>query len=314
MAKISVIVPVHNAGKTLGRCVASVAAQDFADIELILVDDASSDDSRRQMQSFDAKHKNIKIVCLSSDGRGVSDARNTGISQSTGDFIAFLDDDDEYASGALTLLYRLLTDNPQADIAVGQFEKEIYIPGGDVLSPSDAIEYTLYQRPGYHPSACAKLYRRSLFDHELFVSGRRYEDLEFCPRIYSRARSVVFTGERVYNYIQRAGSFTNTWDESRTDALWAVDTIAEKFGQEHSGAARSRRFSAYFNIFNLAVANGCADIAGRCWHEIREMRKKLLFNRRARCRNRLAALVSMTGYRITRYISYAEFRYTRKNR
>lgn len=314
MAKVSVIVPVHNAGKTLGRCVASVAAQDFADIELVLVDDASSDDSCRQMRNLDAKHKNIRIICLSNEGRGVSDARNTGILHSTGDYIAFLDDDDEYASGALTLLYRLLTDNPQADIAVGQFEKEIYIPGGDVLSPSDAIEYTLYQRPGYHPSACAKLYRRSLFDHELFVSGRRYEDLEFCPRIYSRARSVVFTGERVYNYIQRAGSFTNTWDESRTDALWAVDTIAEKFGQEHSGAARSRRFSAYFNIFNLAVANGCADIAGRCWHEIREMRKKLLFDRRARCRNRLAALVSMTGYRITRYISYAEFRYTRKNR
>lgn len=313
MAKISVIVPVHNAGKTLGRCVASVAAQGFADIELVLVDDASSDDSCRQMQNLDAKHKNIRIICLSNEGRGVSDARNTGILHSTGDYIAFLDDDDEYVSGALTLLYRLLTDIPQADIAVGQFEKGIYIPGGNVLSPSDAIEYTLYQRPGYHPSACAKLYRRSLFDHELFVSGRRYEDLEFCPRIYSRARSVAFTGERVYNYIQRAGSFTNTWDESRTDALWAVDTIAEKFGQEHSGSARSRRFSAYFNIFNLAVANGCADIAGRCWHEIREMRMKLLFDRRVRCRNRLAAMVSLTGYRITRYISYAEFRYTRKN-
>ena len=314
MTKISVIVPVHNAGKTLGRCVASVAAQDFADIELVLVDDASSDDSRRQMQNLDAKHKNIRIICLSNEGRGVSDARNTGILHSTGDYIAFLDDDDEYVSGALTLLYRLLTDNPRADIAVGQFEKGIYIPCGNVLSPSDAIEYTLYQRPGYHPSACAKLYRRSLFDHELFVSGRRYEDLEFCPRIYSRARSVAFTGERVYNYIQRTDSFTNTWDESRTDALWAADTIAEKFGQEHFGSARSRRFSAYFNIFNLAVANGCAGIAGRCWHEIREMRMKLLIDRRARCRNRLAALASMAGYRITRYISYAKFRYTRKNR
>lgn len=301
---ISVIVPVHNAERTLDACVASVALQGDCVRELILVNDASTDGSAALIAGYAARYPRLRVISLKSAGRGVSEARNTGIYAATGEYIAFLDDDDEYMPGAFSALLGLFERFGDADIAVGQFKEGEYAGADTALDPHEAIEATLYQMPGFHESAWGKLYRRSLFDGDtLFVSGRRYEDLEQCPRIYARARKVAFTPQRVYRYKPREGSFLNTWSEARADALWAVDTIAGRFGGECPGAARSRRFSAYFNLFNLATANSNDEIVRRCWTELKKMRAEVLRDGRCRMKNRIAAALSYGGLTFTRLLS-----------
>ncbi len=304
MAKISVIVAVHNSERYLDACVASVAAQKLEDIELILVNDASTDGSAAKMEGYAATYPSLTILCLKTDGAGLSDTRNTGLRHATGDFIAFLDDDDTYLPKGLETLLRLFERAPEADIAVGQFESGVSVKTPTVLSPDLAIERTLYQDNGYHNSACAKLYRRSLFDGTLhFEHGRYYEDLELCPRAYAKSRAVVFTGKKVYYYRRRSDSFVNTWSESRADALWAVDAVAALFEDKFPGATRSRRFSAYFNIFNLAVAHKHIGMQLRCWKEIRRLRRLILADPRVRLKNRVAAAISLLGFRTTKVIS-----------
>lgn len=301
---ISVVVPVHNAGRTLDACVASVASQGDCVRELILVDDASTDGSAALIAGYAARYPRLRVISLKSAARGVSEARNTGIYAAAGEYIAFLDDDDEYMPGAFAALLGLFDRFPGADIAVGQFRQGAYAGADTALDPREAVEATLYQRPGFHESAWGKLYRRSLFDGDtLFAPGRRYEDLEQCPRIYARARAVAFTAARVYRYKPREGSFLATWSPARADALWAVDTIAGTFGGECPGAARSRRFSAYFNLFNLAAANSNDEMVRRCWTELKKMRAAVLRDSRSRMRNRIAAALSYGGLTFTSLLS-----------
>lgn len=93
MKKISVIVPVHNAERYLERCVNSIIRQDYINMEIILVDDGSTDSSGKVCDDFAKNNINIKVVHQSNSG--VSAARNTGISYATGEYINFLDSDDE---------------------------------------------------------------------------------------------------------------------------------------------------------------------------------------------------------------------------
>lgn len=304
MTKVSVVVPVHNSERYLDACVLSVAAQTGCAVELVLVDDNSTDNSFARMGGYVSRYPEVEIKCLRSTGTGVSDARNTGIGAATGDYIAFLDSDDELAHGGLQELLGLFDRFPKADIAVGQFKDTGNLRHPVCIASSTAIKATLYQYPGFHESACAKLYRRSLFDGTVrFEHGRRYEDLEFCPDIYAKASEIAFTGKIVYRYVYNPDSFINTWSDTRTDALWAVDNIAAKHGSRYPGAVRNRRFSAYYNIFNLAVANNRPEIAMRCWKELRKMRAAILGDRHCRSKNRIGAAVAMLGLHSTRLIS-----------
>ena len=157
MPKVSVIVPVHNSERYLDACVLSVAAQTGCAVELVLVDDNSTDNSFTRMESYVSRYPEIDIKCLRNTGTGVSDARNTGIGVATGDYIAFLDSDDELAHGGLQELLGLFVRFPKADIAVGQFKDNINLRRPVCIASSTAIKATLYQYPGFHESACAKL-------------------------------------------------------------------------------------------------------------------------------------------------------------
>ena len=289
--KVSIIVPVYNPGKYFDACLESVLAQTCGDWELILVDDASTDGSGAKCDTFAGTHSAVKVA--HTEGVGVSEARNIGLKMAEGEYITFLDSDDRLLPDALAEMLGLMT--ADVDVAVGQFEEIKGFGSARKITSEAAIESTLYQEPGFHESACAKLYRRELFEGLEFAKGRRYEDLEIFARIYVRARGVTVTDRRIYEYTPNPASFINNWSEARKDALWAVDAIAKAFGRRFPQAARSRCFSAYFNVFNLAVVNGKRDVALSCWREIKAMRKAILHDRRSRLKNRAAALASFSG-------------------
>ena len=122
MKKVSIVVPVYNAEKVIGRCVESILSQDYTELEVILVDDGSRDSSPEILDGFAAKDP--RVLCIHKENGGVSAARNTGLDRATGDFIQFCDADDWLAPEATKLLVRRAEDSA-ADLVVGDFYRVV---------------------------------------------------------------------------------------------------------------------------------------------------------------------------------------------
>lgn len=291
---ISIIVPVYNGKSSIEECVASIAAQTYGNIELIIVNDGSTDGTGAILDELASRYPKLKIIVRHTANEGVSAARNTGIDLATGEYIAFLDADDTYLPDAMDYLLQLI--GTDSDIAIAQFD-DLHAEERRI-TPEEAVESTLYQHPGFHEGPWAKLFRRSIFSSGLrFAPNRRYEDMEVCPDLYMQARLIAHSGKKVYNYTSNPHSFINNWSPARLDALWAVDSISSKWGERFPSACRHRSFSANFNIFNLASIYGEQSVAERCWKRIRQMRWAIIIDRQSRIRNRLSAIGSYLGKR-----------------
>lgn len=313
---LTVIVPVYNAAEYLDECVGGIVPQLWPGCRLILVDDGSNDGSEALCLKFAADHPGI-IETVRTENVGVSEARNIGISMATTPLLAFCDADDSYNPGALGLMADIIAES-RCDIVVGSFDRKPRRAAQDAKSyrcgaAAEALVDTLYQRPGCHESAWAKVYKRSLFDDDCrFARGRRYEDLEIVPRIYLRATTVAFTDSPVYFYRPTPGSFINTWADSRADAVFATKSILAHVAAhcpQAIAAAQSRFFSAAYNIFVLAVRHSRPDIANPCWQIIKQLRPTILSDPRTRLKNKAGAALSYLGKKTTALIT----RLSRKN-
>lgn len=307
---ISVILPVHNGEKYLADAIKSVVDQTFADWELLVVDDGSTDSSASIADDFAHHDKRIKVFRV--ENGGVSYARNIGMDNASGDYISFLDADDLLHPSALSTLLSLIQSNGQADIAsaaISHSRRFLARPIKDVHSrfyPGiEALEPLLYQT-GVSNSACGKLYSRRVFTHERFKEGIRYEDLYFTFRAILSGRGVVASQAPVYFYRQHTDSFIHTWSASRLDVLSVTDTIQSElspYPRRFQRAAIDRLLSANLNIFRLALHNGEDAIALRCWAAIKAHRSSALTTLRGRLKVKAASLLSYGGLRFFRFIS-----------
>lgn len=302
MPLISIIVPVYNAEPYLEECIASLLAQDYSHFEIILVEDGSTDSSPAICRRYaDANPGCIKVTVT--EGKGLSDARNTGVRAARGSLVTFVDADDKLLPGALSHLTETMNDTG-CSVAVGRFSRKddcVADSNGriKIFDAEDAIIATLYQTDTIHGSACAKLYRRELVT-DIFPSGRYYEDLQSFATIYLSAGRIAVSDRFVYYYRPNPTSFISTWHEKRLDALWAVDSIRQQLEQGSADmrkAAMARSFSAYFNIFNLASANRKPEIALKCFNFIKANRRAILADRRVRLKDKTGALLSFFGRR-----------------
>lgn len=303
--EISIVVPVYNVGATLlTACIESALAQSFTDFELILVDDASTDDSAAVCEHYLADPR-VRLLRLP-ENRGLPGARNAGIEDSNGRYLCFLDADDRLHPTLLQRLYDIATGSG-ADIAACDFQR--VAPGSDIppsipkqpfilFSPRRAIADALYQTTLNH-SACAKLYRRHLCVTEPFRSGW-YEDLRTFYRLFLRADRIAWTPEPLYLYTTNPNSYLHTFTPERAVVLDVTDELVsymEKNCPELVPAARDRALSAAFNILNLLTANRCdaPEIAARCRATIRRYRRQSLLNPRVRLKNKLGILLTYIG-------------------
>lgn len=219
--KISIIIPAYNVQSYVKQCVDNVLKQTWNLIEVILVDDGSTDGSSRLCDEIAKNDKRVMVVHQTNGG--LSEARNSGIRVATGDYILFLDGDDFWNDNRA--LERLVNRISKTQVDVLNFSYQKYyedtgkiIPYFDNVSEMPAnclvkesqIDY-LTRNHLYIASACNKIIRRSLFDEELmFVSGIYSEDIEWCARLLAKASSMDFVCENFYCYRQRTGSITHT--------------------------------------------------------------------------------------------------------
>ena len=215
MIKVSVIVPVYNASKTLKRCVDSILKQDYRDFELILVDDGSQDDSCRLMNEYAASDSRVKAV--SKTNGGVSSARNLGLDIATGDCVQFVDSDDWLPMEAVKLLVRE-KEQFGSDMVIGDFfrvfEGKISVKGsisaGGVITRDQYAEAML-KTPAdlYYGVLWNKLYRRDLIEEHHIRMDEKVsygEDMIFNLEYLLHVETIAVLKVPVYYYIRMPGS------------------------------------------------------------------------------------------------------------
>ena len=196
---ISVIVPVYNVENYLDKSIGSILAQTYQNLELILVDDGSKDASGAMCDAWRAKDARIRVIHQANGGQAL--ARNHGIDEAAGAYLAFIDSDDWIAPDYLETLYRLLQEH-RAEISICD-KQMIYESGGQAKSSEEedqirdytnreALKALFYQRE-IDNSPWGKLYRASLFNGVRFPEGKIYEDLGTIYRLLYQCEAVLLS-------------------------------------------------------------------------------------------------------------------------
>jgi CDP-glycerol glycerophosphotransferase len=234
VARISVVVPIYNVERYLEACLESIAGQTFDDLEVVMVDDGSTDGSAAIAEAFAARDPRFKLV--SRPNGGLSAARNTGIAAATGEFLAFVDSDDMLMPRAYELLLGSL-EQTGSDFASGNAvrftsagEKPARFLARAFRESQQRTHITKNRRLLADRTAWNKLWRRSFWDaHGLrFPEGRIYEDIPVTLPLHFAADAVDIIAEPVYRYRIREGadrSITQRRAEVRAlrDRLAAVE-------------------------------------------------------------------------------------------
>lgn len=211
---VSIIVPVYNQDKRLFNiCLDSVFRQDYDNIELVLVDDGSTDGTAEYCDKLVSERDNIVVIHKNNQRQGA--ARNAALDICKGDYVFFLDSDDWIESNTISTLVDLI-ESYSADIAVcgcfkqtsdGKIHKDHKLQSElRVLNNYEALYSYVYNTPYCTHSPCDKLYARRLFTHARFIIGSYYEDLGSVYKFVEQAIKVVYTNQQLYCYYDNHNS------------------------------------------------------------------------------------------------------------
>lgn len=212
---ISIIIPCFNAEKTLEKCLESVVQQSYANLEIIIIDDGSTDETSLIYNKFQSNDE--RILVLKQQNSGVSKARNTGVKAATGDYICFVDSDDWAELNYCSELYSLLVgENADISIVEASYEDE----NGNVLCSKPISDEKIFdgnralvllledQEIQSHP--WGKLFKADLLKNVHFPENLKcFEDYSTLFKIFNKAVKVIKSNEKLYHYIQREDSLSH---------------------------------------------------------------------------------------------------------
>ncbi len=220
---VSVLVAVYNVEDYLPRCLDSVLSQTYHDLEIILVDDGSTDSSGSICEEYADKDDRIKVIHQVNEE--LSSARNAGLRAATGDYILMIDGDDALHPQMIEILYNLITSGDYdfsmcygeriCDVAeIGNKSKEVMNVSSSIELCPDLCMENLYMRIGFvhlqYASVWNKLYKKRLLENNYFKhlpSKDVLQDLDFNSRIYQQITKAILIPSFLYYYIQRPSSF-----------------------------------------------------------------------------------------------------------
>lgn len=284
MKTISVIIPVYNVKKYLQKCVDSVVNQTYKNLQIILVDDGSTDGSGELCDLLAEKDSRIKVIHKKNGG--LSSARNSGLENATGDYVTFLDSDD-YVS--LTAYEDLITNIKGNDEVVasncyvrlddngkvfgGNFSNGLVIEN----SPEEFLRDILLHKGDI--SVCTKLFPRKMLKDKSFELGVLNEDLLFIVDLLPDIKKIVFTGKVGYYYLSRQGSISSGYGKAVIDmaqnARIVNDFVQERYPQL---SEEGYRFALYQNMaYLLWVPRECRSNKNKQYVTAKSYLKKYYF-------------------------------------
>lgn len=253
---ISIVVPVYNVENYILKCLNSLIKQNYKQIEIILVDDGSTDESGKICDEF--KEKDDRIRVFHKKNGGLSSARNYGIKKAKGDIIAFVDSDDYVKDVFVLDLYRGMQAG-NADIVICGYNNEK--PKNETISGKEATVRLLTKQENIDIISWNKLYKKKLFtDNNIFFpEGKKHEDTLTTYKLMSKAKKVTYIDESLYIYVERKGSITAS--EKIEERLLMREKAAKEAveylenDKDLKAAAEVGLLWAKYNFLNYALKN-----------------------------------------------------------
>lgn len=292
MKKISIIVPIYNAEKTLRKCINSIINQTYNNLEIILVNDGSNDKSKEICEEFELLDK--RIIVINKKNGGQSSARNLGLEKSTGDFIAFVDSDDWIDKDIYKHCIKIIESN-DCDIVdfnvtfVYEDEKTTKhsnqspfirsIEGKEILR--DYLYRGQTERAPFSP--CRKIYRRFLFESIRFPEGKVNEDIATNYHVLMKCNKLVITDKVGYFYFQSDNSTTRnglrTRDFDLLDACEELKLLTKNETYKDIRYLSQVKYArSYFSLLAKAAFYGIEDEQLANKNVINELTKNLRTN------------------------------------
>jgi len=233
--KISVIVPVYNTSDYLVKCLDSLVNQTLDELEIIVVNDGSTDNSQEIIDDYASQYSNIKA--FQKPNGGLSDARNFGIEKAKGEFIGFVDSDDFVDEKMFEIMYGLAKKH-DSEIVFCDLEKvnengEAFrdLPQSPQLPEKINLEedFTIFGEMSCF--ACNKIFKSELFEQDKFIRGIHFEDIELIPKLILKSKVIAKINEPFYKYFERQNSITRSHTEKGLDMFTAVENVKNAFEQ-----------------------------------------------------------------------------------
>lgn len=222
---VSIIVPVFNVEEYLARCIDSLISQTYKNIEIILIDDGSTDNSPSICDEYANLYSNIRVI--HQINMGLSGARNSGLEVAKGEYVTFVDSDDWLSSDMIDINLKNM-DDAAADIGIthyygafpdGKLKNNVAIDSKMTFSSQEALKLFLF--PGYlSVTAWGKVYKKSLWDEVKFEQGKLHEDQYTTYLLLDKAAKIIFDPSPKYYYYQRPGSIGHSKFTRKTYDLW----------------------------------------------------------------------------------------------
>lgn len=303
---ISIIVPVYNVELYIKKCVDKIIAQSYKNLEIILVDDGSTDLSGKICDEYALKDSRIKVIHKKNGG--LSDARNAALDIMSGLYVTCIDSDDYVDKRYVEYLYNILTET-KSDISVCATKivnekdevvvKRQYTGKVSTYNQHDAL-FEILSCKNFSNSAWGKLYRADLFNGIRYPYGRIFEDLPTTYKLFFRADRVVYGSEPYYNYLLRSGSLSRQtkFNMSRMDAVLfteeMVTAIVAKY-YDLRNIGRCRLFDAYISVFRFVEKKSLPALYYAIWKKIKSTRFCVLRYSSSGRNRKIYALMTFSG-------------------
>lgn len=236
MCKVSIIVPIYNTEKYLKKCLDSLVNQTLKDIEIILINDGSTDNSQNIIDNYCAKYSS-KIKSFTKENSGQASARNLGITKATGQYIGFVDSDDWIELNMYEKLYNKATEDNLDIVCCNMF----LIVNGIKQKCASRLTYPNDITKNYiinECDPCNKIFKKNLLlnNNIVFLENRIYEDLAMIPTLALYTNKIGYIDCYLYNYLIRKGSTMNQtkYNKKLEDIFYVMEELSNKFKNNFS--------------------------------------------------------------------------------
>jgi len=251
-SKVSVVVPVYNVENYLAKCLDSLINQTYQNIEILVINDGSNDQSEEIIQKYAQQYPG-KIKAFHKENGGLSDARNFGIDRATGEYLGFVDSDD-YVTPSMFEEMVNLAEKYQAKMVICNIQK--VDQHGNITQKLTQIpnmpekinlndHFSIFSDLSYF--ACNKIFKRTLFNEKRFKKGAHFEDIQLIPQLLLECDVIAQTQNFHYQYLERTDSITKMHTERGLDILKAVEDVEAAF--EKSQYSNKKKELKNFQIF-----------------------------------------------------------------
>jgi glycosyltransferase involved in cell wall biosynthesis len=264
---VSVIIPVYNTGPYLRRCIDSLLSFDSSEIEVVLIDDGSTDESSSIIKEYALRDE--RVVAMYKENGGLSSARNAGLSISRGEYVGFVDSDDYVSVSYFMEFFNALRFGKPDIIIGGRYSDNC----GSISNEFNCVKGFMNQKEvldrilvwdNLDASVCDKIFRKVLFKDVLFQLGVYSEDLPVFVNLVQRASSIYHVGTEVYYYFKRANSITTGFfSDKMISVLYSLRNVYDLVNKDIVQKERLVYFMSWhyarfgFRFWKLSLANRC---------------------------------------------------------